>query len=475
MSESRISIPTKIAFGIGATGEAATNWIFNALTFFFYNQILGLSGTLTAAAVTIGIASDAITDPLIGSISDRWRSKLGRRHPFMYAAPLPLIVTIYLIFHPPEGIEGLALFAWFAFFTVLMRICSTLFAVPHLAMGAELTEDYIERTRIMSYNNVFTYIGVIIMHVVVWFLIFPSFENGRMTEAAYNPVVVFCASLIVVCMLGSAYATRSQIPRLNTVAEDLPGFSLKALFSDMWEAVGNRNYRYLLLGLFSLSITIGTHETLGLYMATFYWEFTDQQIGWLILGNVFGYAIGFTVTARVHQIIEKRWAIVWSAAGLSIAWSSAVTLRLFDLAPENTTWTLVSFVVFFGTIASACGSILNISVMSALADIADEHELATGRRQEGIFYSARTFFAKVTNGIGHVVAGVALDIIEFPQGVAASEIHPDKIYALGIIDGPFAMIWGLIAAVLYAGYRIDRRAHEKIREQLLARKEAAVT
>ena len=475
MSESRISIPTKIAFGIGATGEAATNWIFNALTFFFYNQILGLSGTLTAAAVTIGIASDAITDPLIGSISDRWRSKLGRRHPFMYVAPLPLIVTIYLIFHPPEGIEGLALFAWFAFFTVLMRICSTLFAVPHLAMGAELTEDYIERTRIMSYNNVFTYIGVIIMHVVVWFLIFPSFENGRMTEAAYNPVVVFCASLIVVCMLGSAYATRSQIPRLNTVAEDLPGFSLKALFSDMWEAVGNRNYRYLLLGLFSLSITIGTHETLGLYMATFYWEFTDQQIGWLILGNVFGYAIGFTVTARVHQIIEKRWAIVWSAAGLSIAWSSAVTLRLFDLAPENTTWTLVSFVVFFGTIASACGSILNISVMSALADIADEHELATGRRQEGIFYSARTFFAKVTNGIGHVVAGVALDIIEFPQGVAASEIHPDKIYALGIIDGPFAMIWGLIAAVLYAGYRIDRRAHEKIREQLLARKEAAVT
>ena len=66
----------------------------------------------------------------------------------------------------------------------------------------------------------------------------------------------------------------------------------------------------------------------------------------------------------------------------------------------------------------------------------------TGRRQEGIFYSARTFFAKVTNGIGHVVAGVALDIIDFPQGVEASQIHPDKIYALGVLDGPFAMIWG---------------------------------
>jgi len=468
-AQTKLTIPTKLAFGIGATGEAATNWIFNALTFFFYNQILGLSGTLTAAAVTIGIISDAITDPLIGSISDRWRSRFGRRHPFMFAAPLPLIVTIYFIFNPPADIAGLHLFAWFAFFTVLMRICSTLFAVPHLAMGAELSDDYIERTRVMSYNNVFTYIGVIIMHIVVWFLIFPSFDNGRMTQMAYHPVVIFCTSLIVVCMLGSAYATRAQIPRMKKIPADLPPFGTGQLIKEMYSAMRNRNYLFLLLGLFFLSITIGTHETLGLYMSTFYWEFTDQQIGWLILGNVFGYAIGFTVTARVHQLIEKRWAIVWSAAGLSVAWSSAVTLRLFDLAPENTTWTLVSFVVFFGTIASACGSILNISVMSALADIADDHEVNTGRRQEGIFYSARTFFAKVTNGIGHVVAGVALDIIDFPQGIEASQIHPDKIYALGVLDGPFAMIWGLIAACIYAGYRIDRAYHATIRQQLQAR------
>ncbi len=470
MTNTPVSMPIKLAFGIGASGEAATNWIFNALTFFFYNQILGLSGTLTAAAVTIGIASDAFTDPLMGSISDRWRSKLGRRHPFMFAAPLPLVITIYLIFNPPAALTELQLFAWFAIFTVLMRISSTLFAVPHLAMGAELTDDYIERTRIMSYNNIFTYIGVIVMHVAVWFFIFPAFDNGRMTEAAYNPVVFFCVSLIMMCMLGSAYATKSQIPKMKKVPDDLPAFSVRQLMSEMYSAMRNRNYLFLLLGLFFLSITIGTHETLGLYMGTFYWEFTDQQIGWLILGNVFGYAVGFTVTARIHQLIEKRWAIVWSAAGLSISWSTAVTLRLFDLAPENTTFVLVAFVVFFGTIASACGSVLNISVMSALADIADDHEYNTGRRQEGIFYSARTFFAKVTNGIGHVVAGIALDIIEFPRGVEASQIHPDKIYALGIIDGPFAAVWGLIAAALYAGYRIDQTYHARIQAALTARK-----
>lgn len=460
---------TKLAFGIGATGEASTNWIFNALTFFFYNQILGLSGTLTALAVTIGIVSDAITDPLMGSISDRFRSRLGRRHPFMYAAPLPLVLTIFGIFHPPVGLSDWSLFGWFAVFTVLMRICSTLFAVPHLALGAELSDDYHERSKVMSYNNVFTYIGVIIMHSTVWFLIFPSFDNGRMEQAAYVPVVIFCCTLVMLCILTSAYQTRDRIPLMRPVPDDLPPFSARALISDMWMALQNRNYVFLLLGFFLLSITIGTHETLSLYMATFYWELSDYQIGWLILSNVIGYAIGFLTAARLHRWLDKRWSIVLTAATLSIFWSSAVTLRLFDLAPDNSSWALVGFIIFFGVFSSASGSILNISVMSALADIADEHELKTGRRQEGIFYSARSFFAKCTNGIGHVVAGVALDIIEFPAKAVPGEVAPETVRMLGVIDGPFAMIWGLLAACCYAGYRITRRSHARIQERLRER------
>ncbi|MDA1074909.1 MAG: MFS transporter [Proteobacteria bacterium] len=232
----------------------------------------------------------------------------------------------------------------------------------------------------------------------------------------------------------------------------------------------NPHYRYLLLGLFFLSVMIGTHETLGLYMATFYWELTDYQIGWLILNNVFGYAIGFIFTAALHNRFDKRWTIVASAAGLSVFWSTAVTLRLFDLAPENTTTELVMFIIGIGTFSSGCGSILNISVMSALADISDEHELQTGRRQEGIFYSARTFFAKATNGIGHVVAGIALDIIEFPTGAVPGTIEPEKIIALGLIDGPFAMVWGLLGACLYTGYRIDRAYHTRVQDALRVRR-----
>lgn len=469
----RVAMRTKLAFGIGATGEASTNWIFVALTFFYYNQILGLSGTLTALAVTIGIFSDAVSDPLMGSISDRFRSRLGRRHGFMFAAPVPLVLTIYAIFNPPAFLDHLGLFLWFASFTVLMKVCLTMFAVPHLAMGAELSDDYQERSRVMSYNNIFTYVGVIIMHVAVWFVIFPSFDSGRTNQLAYTPIVFFCCSVIMVCMFATTYTTLDQIPRMKKVPDDLPAFSTLQLLREMWSAISNRHYLYLLLGFFFLSVMIGTHETLGIYMGTFYWEFTDYQMGWLILNNVFGYIIGFMTAARFHSRIDKRWTIVASAAGLSIFWSTAVTLRLVDLAPANTTWQLVAFIIFWGSFASACGSILNISVMSALADIADEHELKTGRRQEGIFYAARTFFAKSTNGIGHVVAGVALDFIEFPTGAVPGQVDADKIFALGIIDGPFALIWGLIAAIFYAGYRITRAYHADVQRQLMERSAGA--
>jgi Na+/melibiose symporter-like transporter len=257
---------------------------------------------------------------------------------------------------------------------------------------------------------------------------------------------------------------------MKKVPDDLPPFSFFQFLAEMWSAISNRHYMFLLLGFFFLSVMIGTHETLGLYMGTFYWEFTDYQMGWLILNNVFGYAIGFIVAARLHFRYDKRATIVASAAGLSIFWSSAVTLRLFDLAPANTTWQLVAFIIFLGTFSSASGSILNISVMSALADIADEHELKTGRRQEGIFFAARTFFAKSTNGVGHIVAGIALDVIEFPTQAVAGEVDPDKIFALGIIDGPFTMAWGLIAACFYSGYRINKKYHEEIQQKLAERK-----
>jgi Na+/melibiose symporter-like transporter len=395
LGSDKLTIKTKLAFGIGATGEGATNWVFAGLTFFFYNQVLGLSGSLTGLAVLIAIIFDAVSDPIMGSISDRFISRLGRRHPFMFAAPFPTVIAIYLMFFPPDGLSEYGLFGWLIFSTILLRLSITLFAVPHLALGAELSDDYFERSRVMSYNNLFGYMGVIIMHIFVWFLIFPYFAGekiGQLYQESYTPIAIFSMVLISLCILSSAYFTKDRIPFLKQPSSNESHIKITDLFKDIYGAITNRNYARLLVGMFFLSMLIGTHETLGIYMGTFFWELSPIQIGWLIINNIIGYAFGFILTAKLHQRFDKPIVIVATVLGLTVFWSASANIALLGFAPERGSWELVLMIICLGSIASACGSILHISVMSALADIADEHELNTGIRQEGVFYAARAFF-----------------------------------------------------------------------------------
>ena len=472
MTKDNLPLKTKLAFGIGSTGEAATNWVFSGLVFFYYNQIIGLPGTLTGIGVFIAMMFDAISDPLVGSISDRFKSKYGRRHPFMFFAPIPTSIALICIFYPPDAMSTFGLFTWFLFSTIFLRLSITMFTVPHLALGAELSDDYIERSKVMSFNNIFNYGGWVIMHIFVWIIVFPNYGGdkvGQLVRESYLPIISFTVVLVTVCILVSAIFTRDRIPLLKKPSSDLDEFNFKNLFLDIKGALSNKNYQNLLLGLLFLAVLIGTHETLSIYMATFFWELSPIQIGYLVLNNIIGYGVGFAITAKLHDKFDKPLVIFVSVFVLTIFWSLPIILGLLGAAPQNSSTELVIFLISIYAIASASGSILNISVMSALADITDEHELKTGKRQEGIFYAARAFFSKASNGMGQVVAGLCLDIINFPRNAIPGEIPRETIIELGYIDGPFAMIWGFIALIFYKRYKINKAYHDEIKAELMKR------
>lgn len=470
---SRVPTRTKFFFGFGAGGEAASMWIFNALGLLFYQQILGLPAGLAATALALAIFADAITDPLIGALSDRFRSRFGRRHPFLFSAPIPLAICVFLIFHPPQFVvqSQTLLFSWLCLFTILQRTFQTFYVVPHLAMGAELSKDYIERTRVMAFNNLFGLYGGMLMHLIAWFLVFGFIfadQGAQLYRPAYTWIALAACLIILISIFACAFGTRDQIDRLiaNENGSSEP-ISLGSFYHDIWSVLQNKNYLYLLLGLFFLSLTLGTHETLAIYMGTFFWKLTPYQIGFLVLNNIIGVHIGFFFAARLHDRFDKRWTISLSAIGLSLFWSMSVNLALLGAAPAKASWELVAFIIFFSSFSSFFGAVLNISVMSALADIADEHELHSGMRLEGIFYSARAFFAKAMNAVGHIVAGFALQYyVVLPPQSLPGEVSEEVIFRLGIVDGPLAMIGGIIAGVVYLGYRIDKTALDSIQQRL---------
>ena len=145
-----LPLPRRLAYGLGQLGDAIVHFSFETFVFFYYTQVLGVSGTLAGLAVFIALVFDALTDPLIGSLSDSTRSRFGRRHPFMFAGPAPLAVCFYFLFVPPEGFGEWPLFLWLTGFSVLARFSLTLFGVSYMSLGAELSQDYVGRSRRVS-------------------------------------------------------------------------------------------------------------------------------------------------------------------------------------------------------------------------------------------------------------------------------------------------------------------------------------
>ena len=181
----QLGLGTKTAFGIGQIAEGAKNGAFNIFLLFYFTAVLGLPGSLAGAALLIATTFDAVTDPLAGALSDRLRHRWGRRHPFMYASAVPLGITFALLFRPPAGLGTMGLFAWLTTFTVLVRASMTLYHVPHLALGAELSRDYTERTSIVAFRTFFGLVGTALVVVFGWGVFFrptQAFANGQASQ-----------------------------------------------------------------------------------------------------------------------------------------------------------------------------------------------------------------------------------------------------------------------------------------------------
>ena len=205
---------------------------------------------------------------------------------------------------------------------------------------------------------------------------------------------------------------------------------------------------------------------LSLYLNTFFWGLTSEQIRWFALSVLAGYLLSFIITARIHNRFGKRSAMAVCAVLYGVIPAIPITLRLFDLMPGAESPLLLPILMLSAGLGASIGGVIAITALSAIGDIADENELRHGIRQEGVLYSTRTVFSKIDSAIGHFLVGVLLDLMAFPRGAEPEDINPQSLWNLGLIDGPLAIIPGVIAAFFYGQYAIDRRRYEETRRQL---------
>lgn len=471
MAEStRVPIRTKVAWGVGSAAEKITLAATGAFALFYYNQVLGMDAKIAGLAMSISLLFDGAIDPIMGSISDRTRSRLGRRHPYMFAAPVPLAIALLAIFNPPQGLEPVWLFAWFAVFVSALRIALSVYDTPHLALGGELSTDYTERSDVMAYNTFFGFSAGAILTWSAYTFFFhatPEYPRGLKNPEAYQPFAITVAAVAFVALMASAWFTRDVIPRLPQPPANQPKFSVVEFGKDIGKAMTNINYVWLLVAFFFLSLVLGVREGLLIYVQTFFWGLASEQIRWFVLGSVAGFLISFFAVARLHARFDKRRTIIWAGVVMTLVPAVLPLLRVAGIAPSiaEAPW-MLWLVIFAYSIMQCAMTLLGITVMSALADVADENELKHGVRQEGVLYSTRSLFSKIDVAIGTLVAGFAIDLIQLKPGADPAELSHETIMRLGLLDALFPIIPGLIAVFFYSLYKIDRASHQATRAEL---------
>ena len=455
----RYSMLQKLAVGSGQSVEAAVSFVAATFLLFYLTNVCGIDPTIAGTILFISLAVDAVADPLIGSWSDRLRSRWGRRLPFMVIAlPVVSLATVAL-FSIPVGWGHAAVITCALLSNIVLRVGTSLYALPYAAMTAELTTDYNERSSIAAYRALFSFVAAFACALPAFRFIFDS-PQKMSSAAAHVELGLLVAAVVFVtgalCLFGLSKMPRSHGPAL---ASKSPHGSI---VTDIRELLRNRSFVVLFISCLLCLVVAGSLQALNLYAYQYYWRLSAAQTQQAVLTLQAGFLLGIPSALLLLRIVEKRTAMAIGFIALAAVQGLLplmAKLAPFAAIPASVIVCTMTFV--FGV----CASLLFITMQSMVADAVDEHEYRFGTRCEGLYYSSLVFATKAATGLGSLLAGVMLSAagLKGVQSVSgASGLSAEGATLLGMLWGPgHGLLFVLILPILLC-YRIDRREHARI-------------
>ena len=470
----RLPLARKLGYSAGQLVELIVGSMLNMFALFYMTAVCGLPGGLAGLALGAGLVVDAIVDPLIGSLSDGWKSRFGRRVPFMAFGLVPLIVAFNLIFALPATLGTVGLTVWLTVLSICLRVSLSMFALPYQALGAELSDDYAERSSIAAWRWGVGILGTVAVIGLAYGL-FLGGPGGISRRAAYLPLTLTLTAIIIA---GALTAIRTGLATRQLQRETAaPTQALhRRLFGEMAEMFRNRTFRIVFCASLLVHVGMGFNQALALHVGVFYWSLVPGQMQALAMAAVLGLALAAPLTGLVGGHVEKRTMLIIGTVGMALCQGAPAALRLLGLLPftGDVLTALLAGVSFLNGIMFALSVIGFISVMP---DAADEHEHLFGTRREGLYFAGWLFASKAASGGGLLIAGVVLQLIHFPANAsataAAATSIPEVTAAwLGFAGGPGAGLIALLGGLVMLFYRVNRKAHALIMTDLVARRGA---
>lgn len=448
---------TKLAYGAGDMGAGLTSNLLAFSFLIFLTNVAGLEPLAAGTVLLIGKIWDAINDPLVGILSDRTRSRWGRRYPWIALTAIPFGLTFYLNWIVPELTSQAALFWYYVGVSILFQVFFTTTNLPYSTLTAELTQDYDERTELTSFRLSFSLIGavaVLALGLVVSNLIEDSQQQYQVLGLIGGGISILT---IFWCVLGTFPYYKNQADyrgrSLNSAeVENSSSFlqQLKIVFS-------NRPFLFV-VGIYLFSwLALQITATIIPFYVTFWMGADDYFLAALL---VQGTAI---LMMSVCNLISKRLGkkgLYFLGSGLWIL----VQIGLFFLKPGQ-----LGTMYFLCVLASFGVATAYVVPWSILPDVIELDELNTGQRREGIFYAFMTLLQKVGLAVGIFLVGLALQTSGFVQEAVT---QPESaLLAIRFFMGPFPLILLICGIVLAYFYPITKASHAETLLKLAERRQ----
>jgi len=456
----------KFLYGIGNISAGVTIQALTTYLVFFGTTILGVSGSLVGAVVAVSVAWDAISDPLIGHFSDYTHSKrFGRRHLYMISGTIGLAFFNGILWFIQPYWSNLTKSILLFVIIILVKSFITVLLTPYIALGAELSSDYHERTSIQAYRTVFFLIGLAFSTVAGMFFYFnptPEYPVGQLNPAAYQKLGLTISVIVLICSLTAALSTWRFIPSLPKAPIIEEKHQFRVMFKEFRSLFDNRDYLSVTGAYLSANISSAILGAIGLHVFTYTFHMDNIGIG-VIFGGIFGLAIlsqGFWIS-HTKRYDKRNGALLATMISLT----GAVAFLLMVGIKETVVHNYLLLLIYVIPSGIGMGGLITLP-FSMIADTVDQEEVTTGKRSEGLYFGGLTFSYKISQSVAIFIVGIILDLAGFnpdlQQQTEVTQIILGLVIALGSIGALLSTYW------FYKKYTLSKEKVDIIKRQIEA-------